>query len=137
MAQGDAIRQVHGFRVSVDKGDRQGTDLRIGILRRPLAPCGKSSGRNHPRWASLGSAQPPSQPVKLACEQGEGEPKDGVGNLGAFADPNDARFAHGRRPRRDDCGSGKVSRRRGIRIGERSVEAVGAIVGRSFRCHVR
>ena len=30
-----------------------------------------------------------------------------------------------------------VSRCCGIRIGERSVEAVGEIVGRSFRCHVR
>jgi len=39
--------------------------------------------------------------------------------------------------RRDDCGTGKVSLCRGIRIGERSVDAVGGIVGRSFRCHVR
>jgi hypothetical protein len=112
-------------------------DLPIRILRRPLAPCGKSSRRNHPRWALLGSAQPPSQPVELVGKQGEGEPKDGIGNLGAFADSNDARPLHRRRPRRDDCGSGKVSRCRGIRIGERSVEAVGEIVGRSFRCHVR
>jgi hypothetical protein len=34
-------------------------------------------------------------------------------------------------------GSGKLSGRRGIRIEERSVKAVGGIVGRSFRCHVR
>jgi hypothetical protein len=42
MAQANAIRQAHGFRVSVDKGERQSTDLLIGILLRPLAPCGKS-----------------------------------------------------------------------------------------------
>jgi integrase len=30
-----------------------------------------------------------------------------------------------------------ASGRRGVRNGERSVEAVGGIVGRSFRCHVR
>jgi hypothetical protein len=63
MAQTNAVRQGHGFRVPVDKGERQSTDLLVGILRRPLAPCGKSSRRNHPRRASLGSAQPPTQPV--------------------------------------------------------------------------
>jgi len=31
----------------------------------------------------------------------------------------------------------KVSRCGGIRTGERSVKVVGAIVGRSLRCHVR
>lgn len=50
---------------------------------------------------------------------------------------NGARPLHRRRPRRDDCGSREVFRCRGIRIWERSVKAVGGIVGRSFRCHVR
>jgi hypothetical protein len=43
MELANAIRQAHGFRVSVDKGERQSTDLRIGILRRPFAPCGEES----------------------------------------------------------------------------------------------
>ena len=100
-----------------DKGERQSTDLLVGILRRPLAPCGKSSRRNHPRRASLGSAQPPTQPVELVGEQSEGEPEDGAGHLGSLADSDHARPLHTRRPRRNDRGSGKVSRCRGIRIG--------------------
>lgn len=128
------MRQTIKF---VSLGAGQGSDLLLAVLRRPLAPRCKESGGCHPGWPSLGASQPPSQLVELAGEQSEGEPKDGVGNLGAFADSDDARPVHGRRPRRDDCGSGEVSRCRGIRIRERSVETVGGIVGRSFRCHVR
>jgi len=56
MAQADAIRQAHGLRVSVDKGERQGADLCVGILLRPLAPYGESGRRDHPGWASVGLA---------------------------------------------------------------------------------
>jgi hypothetical protein len=128
MAQANAIRQAHGFRVPVDKGKRQSTDLRVGILRRPLAPCGKSSRRNHSRRTSLGPAQPPSQPVELAGEQGEGEPEDSAGHLGSFADSDHARPLHRRRPRRDR-GSGKVSRCRGIRNGQQSSRGCGLNCG--------
>ena len=117
MAQANAIRQAHGFRVS--RLLREGAGFRSA--HRYSAPTPTTSSEKgwgcHPRWASLGSAQPPPQPVELAGEQGEGEPEDGAGNLGSFADSDHARPLHRRRPRRDDRGSGKVSRRRGIRTG--------------------
>ncbi len=39
------------------KGERQSTDLLIGILRRPFAPCGEESRSGHTGWTSLGSPQ--------------------------------------------------------------------------------
>jgi hypothetical protein len=50
-----------------------------------------------------------SQPVELAGQQSQGEPEDCAGNLGALADSDHARLLYGRRPRRDDLGSRKVS----------------------------
>jgi hypothetical protein len=44
MAQANAIRQADGLRFSADEGGRQGADLRVGILLRPLAPCAKAAG---------------------------------------------------------------------------------------------
>jgi len=57
MVQANAIRQAHGFRVPVDKGERQSTDLRVGILRRPFAPCGEERRSGHTGRTSLGSPQ--------------------------------------------------------------------------------
>ena len=56
MAQANAICQAQGLRVSVDEGERQGADLFVGILLRLLTPCCESGGRDHSRWASVGSA---------------------------------------------------------------------------------
>ena len=80
MAQADATRQAHGFRVPVDKGERQSTDLRVGTLRRPFAPCGEESRSGHTGWTSLGLAQPPAQLVELVGEQGERKPEDCTGH---------------------------------------------------------
>src|SRR5580658_5402690 len=79
MAQANAIRQAHEFRFSVDKGERQSTNLLIGILPRSPKTSGEKGWGCDPRRTSLGSAQPPAQPVELAGEQGEGKPEDGAG----------------------------------------------------------
>ena len=60
------------------------------------------------RTGILGFAQPSTQPVELAGEQSEGEPEDGAGHLGSFANSDHARPLHRRRLRRDDRGSRKV-----------------------------
>jgi hypothetical protein len=77
-----ATRVHDGLRVSVVREKWQSSDLLLAVLRRPLAPRRKESGCCHSGWPSLGSAQRPSQPVELAREQGEGEPKDVAGILG-------------------------------------------------------
>ncbi len=82
----NAIRQAQRFRVSVHAKQRKDSDLLLGILPRSLATSGEESRGCHPRRASLGSAQPSTQPVELAGEQGEGEPEDCAGHLGTLAD---------------------------------------------------
>ena len=109
---------------------------RLCILPRSLATSREEGGGCDPGRAPLGFAKPLKEPVKPTGEQGQGESENGAGRLEAFADSDHARPLHRRRPRRDDRGSGKVSRCRGIRIWERSVKAVDGIWGRSFRCHV-
>jgi integrase len=52
----NAIRESRGLRISVNEGRRQGADLCVGILRRPLTACGESCERDHSRWTSVGSA---------------------------------------------------------------------------------
>jgi len=62
---------------------RESTAAREGrILPRSPKTSGEKGLCCDPRRASLGSAQPPSQPVELAGEQGEGEPEDCTGHLG-------------------------------------------------------
>jgi hypothetical protein len=56
-----------------------------------------------------GSFTASTQLIELAGEQGEGESKDRAGHLDSLTDSNDARPVRGRRPRRSDRGTGKVS----------------------------
>src|SRR3974377_1949109 len=100
MAQANTIRQAHGFRVPVDKGEWQSTDLRFGILRAPFAPCGEESRSGHTGWTSLGSPQLATQLKQLASEQGKGEREDCAGYLGSCAYSDHARPLRGQRPRR-------------------------------------
>ena len=82
MAQTNAIRKTHGFRLRVSDTKRQDSDLLVGILPRSLATSGEEGGGCNPGRASLGSPQPAAQPVELAGEQGAGESENGAGILG-------------------------------------------------------
>src|SRR5271154_4800519 len=68
MAQANAIRQTHRLRFPVSSKERQDSDLLIGILPRSPKTSSQEGWGCDPRRTSLGSAQPPTQPVELAGE---------------------------------------------------------------------
>jgi hypothetical protein len=82
MAQANAIRQTHRLRFPISSEEGQDSDLFIGILPRSPKTSGEKGWGCDPRRTSLGSAQPPAQPVELAGEQAKENPKTVQGILG-------------------------------------------------------
>ena len=63
MAQANAIRQTHRLRFPVSSEKGQDSDLLIGILPRSPKTSSEKGWGCDPGWPSLGSSQPPSQPL--------------------------------------------------------------------------
>lgn len=75
-----ALREGHGFRVSVLEGARQGAIRRRRIRRGPSAQGGESGRSADPGRPSLWAAQSPAFTFHMDGEQGEDRAQDGAGH---------------------------------------------------------